>query len=101
MSYEMLVGLNVLNDLTYNDYREAMKPILFDYEGRFGYDFVISDVLISEIHADINRLFTINFASKEKMKSFFSDPHYLAVKEKYFVESVGSTTIISSYEKNT
>ena len=26
---------------------------------------------------------------------------YLVVKEKYFVESVGSATIISSYEKNT
>jgi len=101
MSYEILVGLNVLNDLAYNDYRAAMKPILFYYEGRFGYDFVVSDVLISESHTDINRVFTINFTSKDKMENFFSDSQYLAVKEKYFVESVGSTTIISSYEKDT
>jgi uncharacterized protein (DUF1330 family) len=101
MSYEILVGLNVLDDLKYNDYRAAMKPILSDYKGRFGYDFIVSDVLISEGHDDINRVFTINFASKNKMERFFADPKYLVVKETYFIESVGSATIISGYEKVT
>ena len=32
MSYEILVGLNVLDDLIYEDYRAAMKPILADYQ---------------------------------------------------------------------
>ncbi|MFT5549475.1 MAG: hypothetical protein ACI9CO_001402 [Candidatus Azotimanducaceae bacterium] len=100
MSYEILVGLNVLDDVKYNDYRAAMKPILSDYEGRFGYDFIVSDVLISEGHTDINRVFTINFTSKNKMEGFFSDSKYLVVREMYFVESVGSTTIISGYEKD-
>ncbi|MCJ8294674.1 MAG: DUF1330 domain-containing protein [Colwellia sp.] len=101
MSYEILVALNVVDDLKYDDYRAAMKPILSDYEGRFGYDFKVSDVLISEGNTDINRVFTINFASKNKMEGFFSDSKYLVVKEKCFVESVGSATIISSYEKGT
>ena len=101
MSYEILVGINVLDDLKYEDYRTAMKPILTNYEGRFGYDFKVSDVLISEGNTDINRVFTINFSCKSKMEGFFSDPQYLVVKEKYFVESVGSATIISSYEKDT
>jgi len=101
MSYEILVGLNVLDDLKYDDYRAAMKPILSDYEGRFGYDFKVSDVLISEGNTNINRVFTINFSSQNKMESFFSDSQYLVVKEKYFVESVGDATIISSYEKDT
>lgn len=101
MSYEILVGLNVLDDLKYDDYRAAMKPILSDYEGRFGYDFKVSDVLISEDNTDINRVFTINFSSHNKMEGFFSDSKYLVVKEKYFVESVGNVTIISSYEKDT
>jgi uncharacterized protein (DUF1330 family) len=101
MSYEILVGLNVLDDFKYDDYRAAMKPILSDYEGRFGYDFKVSDVLISEGNTDINRVFTINFTSKNKMENFFSDSQYLVVKEAYFIESVGSTTIISSYEKDT
>lgn len=99
MLYEILVGLNVVDDIRYNDYRDAMKPILSDYEGRFGYDFIVSDVLASEGHTDINRVFTINFPSKNKMEDFFSDPKYLEVKETYFVKSVGSVTIISSYEK--
>jgi uncharacterized protein (DUF1330 family) len=99
MSYEILVGLNVLDDLKYDDYRAAMKPILSGYEGQFSYDFRVSDVLKSEGSTDINRVFTINFSSKGKMEGFFSDPQYLVVKDKYFVDSVGSTTIISSYEK--
>lgn len=99
MSYEMLVGLNVINDAEYDQYRKAMKPILSHYEGRFGYDFKVSEVLISEGRADINRVFTINFTSKRQMDNFFSDPDYIKVKEKHFISSVGSTTIISSYEK--
>ena len=101
MSYEILVGLNVLDDCKYENYRTAMKPIRSNYEGYFGYDFKVSDVLISEGNTDINRVFTINFSCKNKMEGFFSDSQYLEVKEKYFVESVGSTTIISSYEKDT
>jgi len=101
MSYEILVGLNVLDDCKYSDYRAAMKPILSNYDGHFGYDFKVSEVLISEGNTDINRVFTINFSSKEQMEGFFSNPQYLLVKEKYFVDSVGSTTIISSYEKDT
>ena len=65
MSYEILVGLHVLDDLKYESYRKAMKPILADYEGSFGYDFTVSEVLISPENSasDINRVFTINFSS--------------------------------------
>jgi uncharacterized protein (DUF1330 family) len=101
MSYEILVGLHVLDDLKYDDYRKAMKPILSEYQGRFGYDFKVSEVLISEDNTNINRVFTINFSCKNNMENFFVDAKYLAVKERYFVASVGSTTIISSYEKDT
>jgi uncharacterized protein (DUF1330 family) len=99
MSYEILVGLNVLDDVIYENYRAAMKPILADYQGRFTYDFKVSEVLISENDSNINRVFTINFSSKEKLDGFFSDAQYLIVKEQFFVKSVGSTTIISAYQK--
>ena len=99
MSYEILVGLNVLDDGKYEEYRAAMKHILAQYEGRFGYDFVVSEVLIAEQNNNINRVFTINFSSKSNMEGFFSDPDYLKVREKYFVASVGSTTRIASYDK--
>jgi uncharacterized protein (DUF1330 family) len=100
MSYEILVGLNILDDQKYNDYRTAMRPILSDYDGHFVYDFKVSDVLISPESSNINRVFIINFSSKNKMDEFFSDPKYLVVKDMYFVASVGSVTIISGYEKD-
>ncbi|MEE8119214.1 MAG: DUF1330 domain-containing protein [Gammaproteobacteria bacterium] len=100
MSYEMLVGLNVLDDEKYQKYRNAMKPILSTYGGDFSYDFKVSEVLLSETDAEINRVFTINFPSIEKKGAFFTDSEYVKVKEKYFEKSVGSTTVIASYEKN-
>ncbi|MCJ8318007.1 MAG: DUF1330 domain-containing protein [Colwellia sp.] len=99
MSYEILVGLQVVDDCQYERYRTAMKPILADYQGRFIYDFKISEVLISEVNDGINRVFTLNFSCKNKMESFFSDPKYLKVKEEYFISSVGSATILSGYDK--
>ena len=101
MSFEMLVGLNVLDDAKYHEYRENMMPILSSYDGGFGYDFKISEVLLSETSDDVNRVFTIYFPDSETMEAFFSNPAYLKVKEQYFKGAVESTTIISSYEKNT
>ena len=101
MSYERLVGLNVVDDRLYQEYRKAMKPILSTYGGRFGYDFKVSEVLLSEGSGEINRVFTINFPDSGKMEEFFSNPDYLAVREKYFEPSVGAATIISTYEKDT
>lgn len=42
MSYEILVGLHVLDEPIYADYRKAMKSIIADYEGHFSYDFKVS-----------------------------------------------------------
>ena len=49
MSYEILVGLHVVDDVIYDEYRAAMKPILSNYEGYFGYDFKVSDEKIHDI----------------------------------------------------
>ena len=100
MSYELLVGLNVIDDRRYQEYRTAMKPILSQFGGRFGYDFKVSEVLQTEVeNNDINRVFTINFPNQTDMEAFFSDAEYLNVKSRYFKSSVKSTTIISSYER--
>ena len=72
MSYEILVGLNVIDDEKYQQYRNAMKPILSTYGGNFGYDFRVSEVLISENEDDINRVFTINFPNSKKKEAFFN-----------------------------
>lgn len=95
--YEMLVGLNVIDDQIYQQYREAMSPILKTFGGAFGYDFKVAEVL-KPAGDVINRVFTINFPDSDSMEQFFTDPDYLAVKEQYFSASVASTTIISSYK---
>lgn len=98
MAYEMLVGLNVTDDVQYQEYRRAMTPILESYGGNFGYDFKIAVVLISQTDEPINRVFTIRFPNEEKKDRFFSDPAYTEVKSEYFQRAVESTNIIAAYE---
>ena len=100
MRYESLVGLFVTNDDLYKQYREEMIPILKTYGGGFGYDFIVSTVLKSEVETPINRVFTIYFKNEIDMNAFFSNEDYLEIKRKIFEKSVSSTTIISQYVKN-
>jgi uncharacterized protein (DUF1330 family) len=97
--FEMLVGLAVTDSDIYEQYRSAMKPILAQYSGDFGYDFRVAEVLKSPTDAAINRVFTINFPSEAHMNDFFSDEGYLEVKQAYFTRSVANTSIIASYDK--
>jgi uncharacterized protein (DUF1330 family) len=101
MSFERIVGLDVTDDEEYQKYRDAMVPILESFGGSFGFDFKIAEVLKSKTEDSINRVFTIDFPSKEVMDDFFSEPSYLEVKNKYFKHSVSSATTISMHEKNT
>ena len=98
MSFERIMGLDVINDEDYQRYRECMIPILKSFGGNFGFDFKVSEVLKSKSDNAINRVFTIDFPSKEVMDAFFSDPSYLEVKNQYFKNSVKSVTLISLHE---
>lgn len=100
MPFERIMGLEVTNHEEYQKYRENMTPILHSFGGSFGFDFQIGDVLKSKTDNVINRVFTIDFPSRDIMDEFFNDPSYLAVKEKYFKHSVKSVTIISMHEKS-
>lgn len=97
---EILVALNITNDENYSLYRKGMTPLLNAVGGGFGYDFKIDQVLKAECDHPINRVFTINFPSNEVMKSFFSDPKYLEIKEEFFKGSVSDVTRVSTYEKS-
>ena len=101
MSFERIMGLDITNDEEYQKYREGMVPILESFGGSFGFDFKIAEVLKSKTQKSINRVFTIDFPSKEVMDAFFCDPSYLEVKSKYFTDSVKSATVISLHETNT
>ncbi len=99
MAYETVVGLKVNNDEIYDQYRLSISPLLKKYEGGFRYDFKIKQTLIAENSNEINRLFLIYFKNKQLMNAFFSDSEYLKIKEKFFTNSVTSTTIISEYQR--
>jgi len=101
MSYERVMGIHVIDDDEYQKYREGMRPILESFGGYFGFDFKISEVLLSKSDDQINRVFTIEFPSEKIMNKFFNDPEYLKVKKEHFENSVKSTTTIAMYEKNT
>jgi uncharacterized protein (DUF1330 family) len=99
MAYEMLVGLQVIDEPRYAQYREAMAPILKRFGGGFRYDFRVGEVLKSETHAPINRVFTIYFADEASRDAFFSDPDYRRIKEQFFTGSVQATTILAEYKR--
>jgi len=99
MCFERIMGLEIIYDEVYQQYRENMIPILDNFGGSFGFDFKVSDVLKSKTEDPINRVFTIDFPSRAMMDDFFSDPSYLEVKNKYFNHSVKSVTTISMHEK--
>lgn len=99
MSFERIMALEVSDDEEYQKYRDHMIPILHSFGGNFGFDFKVKEVLKSKTEKGINRVFTIDFPSKEIMDDFFTAPSYLAVKNKYFKNSVKSVTTISMHEK--
>ena len=98
MAFEMLVGLEVIDDQSYDNYRKEMIPLLEQHGGGFNFDFKISEVLKSQTDNNINRVFTIYFSNEESMNSFFNNGKYLEIKKTHFEGAVKSTTIISSYQ---
>jgi uncharacterized protein (DUF1330 family) len=98
MAFERIMGIDVVDDQEYQHYRGALAPILKSFGGSFGFDFKIAEVLRSKTSDNINRVFTLSFPSRDVMENFFSDPNYLVVKEKHFINSVKSTTIIAMNE---
>lgn len=98
MTFETIVALNVTDETTYQDYRLAIAPLLGKFGGGFRYDFRVSQVLKSESHYDINRVFVIYFRDRSAADTFFKDPDYLAIREQFFERSVSNTTIIAAYD---
>lgn len=97
MKYEMLLGLQVHNPKQYQNYRNAMRPLLKQHGGGFRYDFWVAEILAAETSNEINRVFVIYFSDEAQKNAFFSNAEYLAIKQKYFETSVTATTVIAEY----
>ncbi len=99
MVYEMMVGLTVTDDAVYQEYRDAMAPLLAAHGGGFRFDFTIAKVLKSASDHPINRVFAIYFASQERKDAFFGNADYQAIKARFFTRAVAGTTIFGGYER--
>ena len=72
MAHELVVALHVADDALYQQYRDAMAPLLRAHGGGFRYDFTIARVLASASEHPINRVFAIHFADEPAMRAFFA-----------------------------
>ena len=95
MSYEMTVGLMVVDRETYEQYRREMRPLLEDAGGAFRYDFDVARVIHSEGGAEINRAFVLQFPSQSSKERFFADPRYLEIRRRLFEPAVKARVVIA------
>jgi uncharacterized protein (DUF1330 family) len=95
--FEILVGLNVIDQDLYSEYRKYMLPLLEAYGGRFIVDVHVAEVLRSPEPQPFNRLFSIRFPSVEKYDAFFANPDYLQVRKRYFEPSVKGRVALGRY----
>jgi uncharacterized protein (DUF1330 family) len=99
MAHELVVGLTVTDDAVYQQYRDAMAPLLEAHGGGFRFDFTVAKVLRSASSHPINRVFAIYFADEARKDAFFAHPDYRAIRAAYFERSVAGTTILGAYDR--
>lgn len=98
MSYEMTVGLQVVDRERYAQYRKEMGPLLAAAGGDFRYDFEIDRVLRSEEGgAGITRVFVLRFPDKASKERFFAEPRYLEIRQRLFDPAVKARVSIAEY----
>lgn len=95
---EILIGLEVLDDAKYTEYRARMTPLLHAHGGSFGLDVRVAEVLKSPEAGPFNRLFTIRFPTVAAHDNFFENAEYLAIRREWFEPSVGRVQRLGRYE---
>ena len=99
MAFELLVGLNVVDEEGYRKYREGTLPLLEACGGYFRYDFAVSKVLKGEAQHPINRVFVVVYPDRDTQVRLFKDPAYLRVRETFFTPSVAGVTRLAEYDR--
>ena len=97
MPYEMTVGLLVVDQNTYAQYRKEMRPLLEEAGGSFRYDFDVARVLHAESNSEINRAFVLRFPDVASKERFFSDQRYVEIKRRLFDPAVKARVAIAEY----
>lgn len=96
--YQVLVGLNVLDDKRFDEFHSAIEPLLSRYQGQLGYEFTVPASLLARHSHKVNRVYTISFASKERMESYFADSEYLKTRGRHILKSFATEQFIFGYE---
>jgi uncharacterized protein (DUF1330 family) len=99
MTHENLVALDIADPSLYQQYRDAMRPLLEAAGGGFRYDFEISRTLRAEATHPIQRVFAIYFRDRAAKEAFFADPAYLAIRARFFAPAVRAVTVIAEYDR--
>ena len=97
MPFEMTVGLWVVDQEKYAQYRAEMTPLLEAAGGRFRYDFEVARTLKGEAVHDINRVFVIQFPDRAGKERFFADSRYDEIRARLFDTSVAGRATIAEY----
>jgi uncharacterized protein (DUF1330 family) len=95
MSYEMVMGLLVLDHAKYTQYRAEIAPLLEAAGARFRYDFEVAGILRSEAEHEINRVFVLQFPDRTRKEQFFSSAQYLEIRARLFEPAVGGVTTLT------
>lgn len=98
--FVILVGVEVKDGEGYARYRRNMTPILGEYGGRFEYDMVVGEVLMSPVDQRFNRVFTISFPDEDSRGRFFADDRYKAVRAEYFEPAVGDVVTMAEFSSD-
>ena len=97
MSFKVLVGLNIINDESFQSYRAGMTPILESYGATFLYDFTIDKTLKSQATHIITRLFLMSFPDEDTRQRFFQDERYRQIRHEFFDPAVEGRTVIAEF----
>lgn len=95
-----MIGVNVLDNDKFDEYCHAIQPLLAIYDGRFCYDFKIPNNCIASRHQHINRVFAVQFSSKDHMNAFFADREYLKTRGRHILKSIGGEQFVFGFEKD-
>ena len=99
MTHELLVGLDVADPAGYQQYRDAMRPLLHAAGGGFRYDFEIARTLRSEATHAINRLFLIHFPDRAAKDAFFANPDYRTIRARFYEPAVRARTVLAELDR--
>jgi uncharacterized protein (DUF1330 family) len=95
MSFEMTVGLFVIDHEKYAQYRAEIAPLLETAGGGFRYDFEVCRTLRSEAPHEINRVFVLHFPNRAEKERFFSNPQYREIRARLFDQAVDGVTTLA------